>query len=545
MHAFLAARGAKLLAGALILTILLGGMGRGDQVAPPSTGASLSGQPPGQVLIFADGGASTAKLALQVLEIPFEEHDEYDDFARALEAGVWELAIVEAPGSRYDWAPLIAWVDRGRRLLSSLWEPSDAFFRAMGAQAVESLSTPLSVHAWEGTCDLFSAPNALPSPLAPRGDSSWIDNGDRMEALGGATACAGFTRSAEPGEAAAILGNGGRTLINGFLFDDFRGTDRDGDGSEDVVEFVANEIVRLLTHDDRPVDARPLGPPEWQLGRPRTGSVRGHSFARGTVAVETEEGAEERDAPREYVVRVPEEGATLLAVHLHSDQGRNLDLYGRAEDIVEAPPEVRQVRSDFASLSPGGEEILVIANPKPGASYWFAVENREADLQTFEITAWVLPEIRGGAAGADGRVGVPANLPPPLARYLRTDRGLLALQQYRLEVPPGARRLRVQLEGEGELNLHLRFGQPVAIGDEDGQVEADVSSLSPGGQEVIVLAGNLLREGTYYIAIEGMSPPQTFVLTVSFEDRSGTRAIVTHDRPPGRKRRAIHRVPDL
>ena len=262
------------------------------------------------------------------------------------------------------------------------------------------------------------------------------------------------------------------------------------------------------------------------LGQPQTGSVRAGSFTFGTVTVETPEGTtEEKEALLEFSVTVPKEGAQILAVLLESKDGGNLDLYGKADSPVIAPPEAFRVLSDFAALSPGGVELLVISNPEPETTYWFIVENPENFDQRFEITAWLLPEIQDGSAGADGQVGVPANLPAPLARYLQTDQGLLGLKQYRVPVPKGAKRLRVELEGEGDLNLHLRFGEPVSVDPETGQVVADVSAVSPSGSEALVLAGNLLQEGIYYLAVEGLDPPQEFLLTITLITPEGTGAI--------------------
>ncbi|MGQ9734837.1 MAG: hypothetical protein ACUVQU_07350, partial [Candidatus Bipolaricaulia bacterium] len=83
-------------------------------------------------------------------------------------------------------------------------------------------------------------------------------------------------------------------------------------------------------------------------------------------------------------------------------------------------------------------------------------------------------------------------------------------------------RLAVRVSGEGDLNLHIRFGKPVGVLP-DGRVEADVSAISPGSEEMIVLSGSLLQPGTYYIAIEGLNPPQNFALTVSLETSGGTQ----------------------
>jgi hypothetical protein len=305
----------------------------------------------------------------------------------------------------------------------------------------------------------------------------------------------------------------------------------------DDIQFPPLDLAQLPSRFAFPVYEVPLDPraepPSWQLGLPQTGSVKAGSFTRGTVTVETPEGTtEEREALREYSVQVPAEGAEVLALIVQSREGGNLDLYGRAGPPVAAPPETRFTKSDFAAISPGGTEILVISNPKPGATYWFIVENLESFDQTFEITAWLLPEIRDGSAGADGRVAVPPSLPPPLARYLQTEGGLLGLQQYRLVVPEDATRLIVRLAGEGDLNLHIRFGEPVGIDEETGQTLADVSAISPSGTETIVLAGNLLREGTYYLAIEGLSPPQEFTLLVTLDTPTGSQTMTLSGTTP-------------
>jgi hypothetical protein len=48
----------------------------------------------------------------------------------------------------------------------------------------------------------------------------WGDNGDRLQPLAGSAALAGFQSYSGYGQAASVLGNSGRTIVNGFLFDD-------------------------------------------------------------------------------------------------------------------------------------------------------------------------------------------------------------------------------------------------------------------------------------------------------------------------------------
>jgi hypothetical protein len=270
-----------------------------------------------------------------------------------------------------------------------------------------------------------------------------------------------------------------------------------------------------------PLGPRPTRVRFWPLfsGITQTGSVKAHDISRPKVTVQTGEKKE-----TQYGIEIPGEGAELLAIVLQAQEGGNLDLYASVGKpvSVQTPAGQIRIRSDFASISPGGEEVLVISsNLKPKTVYWFVVENREGTDQKFSLTAWLLPEILDGQGAANGRVGIPGNLPPPLARYLQTDRGELGLQQYRVEIPQGAKQLKVELTGSGDLYLHLRLGQPVAIGD-DGRVAADVSVISAGDTKTIVLAGKSLQTGIYYIAIEGLNPPQDFTLTVTLETKEGS-----------------------
>ncbi|MGQ9734498.1 MAG: hypothetical protein ACUVQU_05560, partial [Candidatus Bipolaricaulia bacterium] len=89
----------------------------------------------------------------------------------------------------------------------------------------------------------------------------------------------------------------------------------------------------------RPTEAIPLDPPDWRLGVPLEDTVPGNSFTRGTILVQTEP----VEVPREYTVRVPKEGADLLAVIVRAQDGGNLDLYGRAGKPVEVPPDVLRI----------------------------------------------------------------------------------------------------------------------------------------------------------------------------------------------------------
>ena len=75
---------------------------------------------------------------------------------------------------------------------------------------------------------------------------------------------------------------------------------------------------------------------------------------------------------------------------------------------------------------------------------------------------------------------------------------------YTIKVPEGATRLEVNLTSQFDLDLYVRYGQPVDYG-EDGEVLADYRSETVGGNESVVIAGSPMRGGTYYIALKEWS----------------------------------------
>jgi hypothetical protein len=100
----------------------------------------------------------------------------------------------------------------------------------------------LDINSWI-TNPLFSSYEVVPSPL----DVQNLDDdqsGVRLDALAGATVHAGVTVAPAPAEGAIVLGNGGRTILNGFDPRDFVGADADAD-DDDIDELARNEIFAV------------------------------------------------------------------------------------------------------------------------------------------------------------------------------------------------------------------------------------------------------------------------------------------------------------
>jgi len=214
----------------------------------------------------------------------------------------------------------------------------------------------------------------------------------------------------------------------------------------------------------------------------------------------------------QYAVDVPEH-AEFLFVHAKSLDG-NLDLLiGRhpismAGEALLAEVQLRGTSSD---------ELLILGSPTPG-KYWIALENRSWDLLDYVLTATPLPAVMAIAASTSvaGTVGWEIATHPFLADWLATDRGILGLEQFRIELPHGATGVRLHLRGAevGDIALHLRYSVPVkAI---DGVLIADLS-MQDGEEKEIILQDALLPEPLLYVALEALSAGEkAFALEVEF-----------------------------
>jgi hypothetical protein len=79
--------------------------------------------------------------------------------------------------------------------------------------------------------------------------------------------------------------------------------------------------------------------------------------------------------------------------------------------------------------------------------------------------------------------------------------------QYTIQVPNGASQLTVELDGNQDVDLYVRAGQPITISSSG--VEADHRSDSPTGHESVTITPSsspALRVGTYYIAVFNFGP---------------------------------------
>lgn len=215
----------------------------------------------------------------------------------------------------------------------------------------------------------------------------------------------------------------------------------------------------------------------------------------------------------QYSIQVPT-GATQLQVTLRGNQ--DVDLFVRFGQRIVLTPS-GQLLADLASTSPTGDEVITItpmSSPplRPG-TYFMAVANFGPGAATFTITATVTRGSSGNTVALMSGVPATGSIPAP-----QPGGGLLGETQYTIQVPNGATQLTVTLSGNQDVDLLVRFGQPIMI-TPAGDVIADFGSVSPTGNEVIIITpadSPPLQSGTYFIAVLNFGPgAATFTVTAT------------------------------
>ncbi|MCS6805509.1 MAG: SBBP repeat-containing protein [Acidobacteriota bacterium] len=186
----------------------------------------------------------------------------------------------------------------------------------------------------------------------------------------------------------------------------------------------------------------------------------------------------------------------------------------------------------------GGSENILLGVDSGDAGYGIAVDSTGAAYVTGITTSNNFPTAsafqreRAGAIDVFvAKLAAQAAPPPQVPVIMLTSgvphtgsipapqpgSGILNSTQYTIQVPSGATRLRVDLSGNQDVDLFVRFGQPIQI--QGGQAVADYRSTSAGGTETITITTTSsppLRAGTYYIAVANFGPgAATFTLTAT------------------------------
>ncbi len=183
----------------------------------------------GSILVYDDNSYNQRALgAVQSLLLPYTRALSSD--FNTLLSGSWDLVVVDCPSNTPagGWATFIDYLGNGGKGIMSFWMLQDEadLQSAFDVSVVSSFDTPQNVNATGHP--IFNGLGNLTSWT-----DQWADDGDELSALSGADVLATFSN----GNAAIVLGNGGRTIYNGFIFDELN----DPDGTH----LIANEITFL------------------------------------------------------------------------------------------------------------------------------------------------------------------------------------------------------------------------------------------------------------------------------------------------------------
>lgn len=165
------------------------------------------------------------------------------DFVPLLASGRFGVVVLDMPDARPEgeWtSALLDFVARGGAAVVSSWGldrvPGPSPAATLGATILGDLAAPQTITpTW--TEPVWTTPNDVgTAELRAPAASSYLAHGHRLSPVAGRA----FARFPDA-SAAIVESNGGRTFLDGFLWDEYA-ADADLDGRPDVVELVANQI---------------------------------------------------------------------------------------------------------------------------------------------------------------------------------------------------------------------------------------------------------------------------------------------------------------
>lgn len=207
-----------------------------------------------EVLVYVDEPDSPnyyvapVSNALNELGINFYLTFESDYLNLSLNMYNWELVIIDNPWYIVNLATLTTvnnYVKEGGRLIMSTYNvdgsPTHPLWARLGFSYNQEQPDSSSMYIWDISHDIFNQPvDYGVSRFDPIRD--YNDEGDLLTVYPNATALAGYTVSESADNANIVLGNGGKTLFNGYLIDQFT-DDFDDSAYKDNFELWINEIA--------------------------------------------------------------------------------------------------------------------------------------------------------------------------------------------------------------------------------------------------------------------------------------------------------------
>lgn len=202
---------------------------------------ATSPPPPAQVLVFFDDSFRTSPYAqaLTNLGVPHQFFGPAQEgaFNTAVQAAnpAATLVIVDCPSSLHAFTEVVTFVNAGGRALLQYYDldASSTLAAAFQVASTVEMTTPSALNDWGGST-LFAG---VSSPL--NFTDVFFDDGDRLTPAPGGQGVAGYSLATSPGQAAIVIGNSGRTIVNGFLLEE-------ASVQAQAVQLAANEIQFLM-----------------------------------------------------------------------------------------------------------------------------------------------------------------------------------------------------------------------------------------------------------------------------------------------------------
>ena len=167
-------------------------------------------------------------------------------FDAAFDRGTWDMLVIDVPGSSLPSgveSRLTSFIGDGGLVLFSWWELQDdaTLQSTLGVKVSTYYSTPLSIQS-SSAGSLWTSPESLPDPMTGYVDAAGI-NGQYVSAVDSSTSSTLATYVDDPSYPAILATLDSQILFHSFLPWDWKTTDDDLDGTNDMAELYANEIV--------------------------------------------------------------------------------------------------------------------------------------------------------------------------------------------------------------------------------------------------------------------------------------------------------------
>ncbi|NHJ13405.1 MAG: hypothetical protein EAX95_06990 [Candidatus Thorarchaeota archaeon] len=223
-----------------------------------------------EVLLLTDYGPelgyhSHLAHALNDLGIPYQLSLSQVWLDLFLDSKSWGLVIINVPNyglNNDNLGELYTYADAGGRLLMSFYDmdiqDTHPLWSLIGVEHSADITAQSPIFLWDNSHPIFNLPNAYSEANYTWG-TAYGDDGDTVTVVGGATALAGATASADAGNALIVLSADGKILLNSYLIDELS-NDQDDSTYQDAAELWQNEIAFMMRPTvDSPADVTYIG----------------------------------------------------------------------------------------------------------------------------------------------------------------------------------------------------------------------------------------------------------------------------------------------